>query len=138
MSPVKRLRKSTVRDTKEYTVEKIVDKRINNGKVEYLLKWHGYDDRDNTWEPVDNLSCDALIENYKQQERAAKPGQSTSKESTTNSSNGTKNGVKSRRGRKPGSAAKSPAPSTPPPPAPAKSPVSTSTMSTRSLRKRLK
>jgi len=28
----------------EYTVEKIVDKCIRNNKVEYFLKWNGYDD----------------------------------------------------------------------------------------------
>lgn len=33
-----------------YQVEKIVGKRIKNGHNEYLVKWEGYDNSQNTWE----------------------------------------------------------------------------------------
>jgi hypothetical protein len=39
----------------EYIVEKILDKRIEDGIVEYYIKWEGYDDIESTWEPMENL-----------------------------------------------------------------------------------
>ena len=46
-------------------VEKIRKKSYDlNGKIHYLIKWNGYDEKDNTWEPIENLSCQDLIQEF--------------------------------------------------------------------------
>jgi hypothetical protein len=49
--------------TPEYIVEKVLAYRVNaKGVKEYLLKWKGYSDSDNSWEPYDNLN--AALQEY--------------------------------------------------------------------------
>jgi hypothetical protein len=50
---------------KQYKVEEIVDKKIENGTVKYLVKWVGWDSKSNTWEPIKHLhNCRDMIEEY--------------------------------------------------------------------------
>ncbi|CAF3613925.1 unnamed protein product [Rotaria socialis] len=50
-----------------YVVEKILNKRIlENGEVEYFIKWFGYTEDEATWEPEENVFCKDLIRLYEQ------------------------------------------------------------------------
>jgi len=39
----------------EYVIEKILNKKDLKGKIYYFVKWEGYPDSDNTWEPIEHL-----------------------------------------------------------------------------------
>jgi hypothetical protein len=55
----------TVEGEPEYEVEEILDSCLKRGKLKYLVKWSGYTDDYNTWEPESNCSNSPnIIKNF--------------------------------------------------------------------------
>ena len=44
-----------IQDNDNFEVEKIMDRKIEKRKKFYLIKWLGYPESANTWEPLNNL-----------------------------------------------------------------------------------
>ena len=59
-------------DNDLYLVEEVKKYRHRNGKLEFLIKWLSYSNRQNTWEPEDHLSP-VLVQEYFQQSSPKKP-----------------------------------------------------------------
>jgi hypothetical protein len=56
----------------EYKVEQILDSRIYQNKYQYLVKWKGYTEEHNMWEPVENVTnAQAVINNFHHSHPAA-------------------------------------------------------------------
>ncbi|GAA5975957.1 hypothetical protein JCM21900_003910 [Sporobolomyces salmonicolor] len=47
---------------KEFVVEAIVDEKGKGARRRFLVKWEGYPDSDNTWEPLANVEDTAAME----------------------------------------------------------------------------
>lgn len=91
---LRRCVKSTAQKKKVYIVEKILRKRVTAaGKVEYLLKWKGYPDSENCWEPEENIISKRLIQLFEKEQELAASGDAKmkdleSKEEPTSSATG--------------------------------------------------
>ena len=71
-----------VGEEEDYVVEKIVDQRTRDGRLEYFLKWKGYSSLENTWEPAENLDCPELLEEFKKSQKRANEDLSSSESET--------------------------------------------------------
>lgn len=48
-----------------YEMEKICGAKVVNGQPLYLVKWLGYPESENTWEPPSNILHKQFIDNWK-------------------------------------------------------------------------
>lgn len=53
-----------------YVVERIVTSRKEKNSTVYLIKWKGYSDSQNTWEPLKHLSmCGEMVDEFNRAKR---------------------------------------------------------------------
>ena len=53
-----------------YEPEKIIGQRLSKGVTTFNVKWVGWADKDNTWEPIEHLAgCEDMIAEFKEREK---------------------------------------------------------------------
>lgn len=63
----KKQKKGKLKNEEEdtYIIEEILDFKFENGKEFFHIKWKGWEDSDNTWEPIENLdNCPELLKHF--------------------------------------------------------------------------
>nr|NP_001037070.1 H3K9 methyltransferase-like [Bombyx mori]CAJ18344.1 putative H3K9 methyltransferase [Bombyx mori] len=66
---IKKKKRNNIKNAEEYIVEKILGFKYENGKEYFHVKWKGWSDSENTWEPIENLdNCPAIIKNFLDEE----------------------------------------------------------------------
>ena len=57
-----------------YEPEKIIAHRLAKGVSQWLVKWVGWESKNNTWEPLEHLAgCEDMIADFKEREKT-RPG----------------------------------------------------------------
>jgi hypothetical protein len=91
-----------------YAAEAILDKKVDeSGKELYLIKWVGWADKWNTWEPLENISSDSLINEFEELRKKGIKLKGLNKQSVASASTPTNLLKKRGRGRPSGTRNKS-------------------------------
>lgn len=78
-------------DQPEYVVEEVLDRNITKrGKVKYFIKWEGYDNTYNSWEPHEDLAHLDIIKKYELENPVASTSKSTPARSSIKNATSTK------------------------------------------------
>ncbi|KAJ6757651.1 CHROMO DOMAIN-CONTAINING PROTEIN LHP1 [Salix koriyanagi] len=73
-TPKEKMRKTNLFDEERakldegfFEIEAIRRKRVRKGQLQYLIKWRGWPETSNTWEPLENLqSCSDVIDAFEE------------------------------------------------------------------------
>lgn len=60
-------------------VEEVLDEKNIKGVKHYLIRWKGYEEESDTWEPEDTLDCKELIEDFKKKKTENKSSKTSKK-----------------------------------------------------------
>lgn len=67
----------TAEEEEEYEVEDIIDHKTVRGKLQYLIRWKGYDADNDSWEPESTVNCPDIVARYNEKnlkpEKKGKP-----------------------------------------------------------------
>lgn len=67
-------------------MESIIDEKVIRGTRYYLIRWKGYGEESDTWEPAPTLNCPEAIQEYKKK----KPDPKSSGDKSKKTGNKTK------------------------------------------------
>src|SRR3989338_683676 len=54
---------------KEYEIESIIDSRVDDGNRLYRVRWKGYDEKQDTWEPLGHFKMFSFIRHFKKKKK---------------------------------------------------------------------
>ena len=60
----RQIKRSNGNKDRDYEVEMILSSQMRGGRAWYLIKWKGFDDSWNTWEPEDVMNCPDKVNEF--------------------------------------------------------------------------